>query len=142
MVEILDFSFKFVIFHHKQMPFSQKWLDQIKNCFFSIERLGISYPLVYGTCGLRRCLRQKVRHTLHSIPIHFKGPCIVFVGCKFHCDQTKTPTDIFLVPLETMSQGQLIGTNYTSIGALVWPQESKNSMAVFRVKYTVYAWQK
>ena len=65
-------------------------------------------------------------------------PCIAFVGCMFHCDQTNAPTDIFLVPLETLSQGQLIGTNYASLGALVWPQESKNSTAVFRVKYTVH----
>ena len=65
------------------------------------------------------------------------GPCIAFVGCTFHCDQTNEPKDIFLVPLETLSQGQLIGTNYASLGANVWPQENKNSTAVFRVKYTV-----
>ena len=78
------------------------------------------------------------RSTLHSIPVRYKGPCIVFVGCMFHCDQINAPTDIFLVPLETLSQGQPIGTHYMSVGALVWPQESKNTAAVFRVKYTVH----
>ena len=68
---------------------------------------------------------------LHSIPIRYKGPCIVFVGCMFHCDQTTAHADIFLVPLETLSQGQSIGTNFTSVGTLVWSQESKNSTAVF-----------
>ena len=71
-------------------------------------------------------------------PVHYKWPCIIFVGCMFTCDQTNAPTDIFLVPLETLSQGQPIGTNYTSVGTLVWPQESKNSTAVFWVKYTVH----
>ena len=55
----------------------------------------------------------------------------------FPCHQTNAPADIFLVPLETLSQGQPIGTRYTSVGTLVWPQESKNTAAVFRVKYTV-----
>ena len=34
MVQKTDFPFRFIIFQHKQTPFSRKWLDQTKNGFF------------------------------------------------------------------------------------------------------------
>ena len=34
MVQKTDFPFRFIIFQHKQTPFSRKWLDQTKNVFF------------------------------------------------------------------------------------------------------------
>ena len=66
-----------------------------------------------------------------------KGPCIVFVGCTCHCDQTNAHTDIFFGTIGNLESGLLIGTNWTPACALVWPEKKDKHRCRFRVKYTV-----